>query len=93
MRARFAKPRPWLPSDRVLCRLPRRKRRRIGCGLRDLAEAVTISVVKGPLLAGNDQQRVLLIGPSAVLVDVDLDRVAICAERLLEKWIGYDAAG
>ena len=85
------------PSSRelgpLLRHVPCRERRRIGCGLRDLTQPVAISVMKRLLLAGNDQQSVLLIRPGAIRVDVDLDRVAICAERLLEKWIGYDAVG
>ena len=50
-------------------------------------------MVKRLGLAGDDQQRVLLVRPRTICVDVDLDRVAIRAERLLEKGIGDDAVG
>src|SRR5258705_7595316 len=71
--------------------LSRRQRRRIRRGLGDPAQSVAIGVVKRLGLTGNDQQRVLLIRPCAVLVNVDLDGVAIRAERLLEKGIRNDA--
>jgi hypothetical protein len=50
-------------------------------------------MVKRLGLAGDDQQRVLLVRPRTVGVDVDFDRVAIRAERLLEKGVRDDAVG
>src|SRR5579864_5519815 len=74
-------------------RPPRRERRWVGCGLGDLAQPVAIGVAKRLGLAGNDQQRLLLVRPRSVRVDVDRDRAAIRAERLLQKRIGDDAVG
>jgi hypothetical protein len=54
-------------------------------------QSVAIGVVKRLGLAGNNQQRVLLVRPRAIRVDIDLDRVSIRAKRLLEKGIGDDA--
>ena len=68
--------------------LPRRQRRRIGCGLGDLAQAVAIRVVKRLSLAGDDQQRVLRVRPCTIGIDIDLDRITIRAERLSRKGLG-----
>src|ERR1700722_13882933 len=72
---------------------PRRQRRRIGCGLGNLAQPVAIGMVKRLGLAGDRQQRVLLVRPCTVGVDVDLDRVAIRAECLLEKGVRDNTIG
>lgn len=76
-----------------LGRALRSQRRRVRRGLGDLAQPVAIGVAKRLRLSGNDQQRLLMVGPGFVRMLVDHHGAAICAERLLEKTIGDDPVG
>src|SRR5436190_12550250 len=62
-------------------------RERIGSRLGDLGEDISIGVVKRLRLAPNHKHSVLVVGPSAVGVDRDLDPVLDGLEGIFEEWI------
>ncbi len=79
-----------LATGAFLRRCPRRGIQR---GFADLVQRVAIGVVERLRLSGDDQHRVLFVGPGPIGVDRDRDRAAFGTERVLEERHGDDPVG